>query len=69
MKTRYTKPVMEECISCGKTFRTYIPGSSCLMPDGGIICHEEPMSECPDCDFNGIGVALNGDLFPHLVVN
>ncbi len=54
------------CIECSQQFRTYIPGTHCLMPDGGITCHQEPLLHCPDCEYDGIAMALNKDLFPHL---
>ena len=57
--TPYTEPVLMPCID---QFYTYIPGTHCVLDDGGIMCHEEPMSKCPNCEYNGIALAMNPQL-------
>ncbi len=64
--SRYADPVLKNCVECSTEYRTYVPGTSCILPDGGIQCHQEPQLSCPDCDFTVIGAMLNMDLFPHL---
>lgn len=60
--TPYTKPVLQPCIECNKPFYTYIPGTHCCLDDGGIMCHEEPMLKCPNCEYSGLGFAMNPQL-------
>lgn len=62
----YTDPVIAICTDCGQTFRTHVPGTDCKLPNGGIMCHQDPQISCPDCDFSVVGAMLNTDLFPHL---
>ena len=59
---------MVSCIECGTQFRTYIPGTDCLQPDGTVQCHQEPHDTCPDCS-GGYGIHLNFDLFPEMAKN
>ncbi len=67
-KTPYTDPVVNLCLTCHRPFRTYIPGTHCRLPDGGIVNHYDPQLDCPICDPGGFGVFMNFDLFPELLL-
>jgi hypothetical protein len=59
-----TEPVIQNCISCSKPYRTYIPNTNCTMVDGTSFCYRDPQNECPECDENNWGWYWNIDLFP-----
>ena len=46
--TKTTGPVIKNCETCSQRFRTYIPNSDCIMPDGMSFCYREPQNECPE---------------------
>ena len=56
-------------MECGGKFRTYIPDTHCLMPDGSTQLHVDPQDLCPECDPAAYGLFLNEDLYPHLVIH
>lgn len=62
----YTRPILSSCIECHETFRTYVPGTDCLLPDNTVVCLQEPTEKCPNCS-GGSWLCINEDLFPHLV--
>ncbi|XP_019859118.1 PREDICTED: uncharacterized protein LOC109587313 isoform X1 [Amphimedon queenslandica] len=62
-----TEPVIKCCIECGRNFRTFIPDTSCNLPDGSCVVYTEPQLTCPLCDPNGYGRFMNQDLFPELM--
>ena len=64
----YTLPVMVSCTDCNQKFRTYIPGTDCLLPDGSLQCHQEPQDTCPECS-GGYGIHFNTDIFPDMAEN
>jgi hypothetical protein len=61
----YVLPRIVACVESGEDFLTYVPGKDTLMPDGSIICLQEPTDKCPNC--SGLScLSINTDLFPHL---
>ena len=61
-----TEAVILPCKSCSRPFRTYVPMTDCLMPDGTTFFYSEPQDECPCCDINQWGSHWNKDLFPEI---
>ena len=57
-----------DCNACGRPFRTYVPDSFCVLPNGGMVTYVDPQLECPLCDSHGYGDFMNSDLFPELVI-
>jgi hypothetical protein len=65
-KQGYVLPRIVACVESGEDFLTYVPGKDTLMPDGSIICLQEPTDKCPNC--SGLSwLSINTDLFPHLM--
>ena len=64
----YCEPIVKKCSECGEQYRTYIPGTSCQLPCGGIVMYDDPQFLCPECDPNSYGLFTNEDLFPHMCV-
>lgn len=61
-----TETVFKECVDCGREFRTYVPETMCILPDGGSVFYNELQTKCPLCDTEGYGGFMNKDLFPEL---
>ena len=61
-----TQCVVTACIQCNQPYRTYVPGTICKLPDGGLVFYREPHVLCPLCDPEGYGTFMNGDLLPDL---
>lgn len=59
-----TESVIKQCTVCSKPFRTYVPDTDCVMPDGASFFYSYPQDECPACDENCWGWQWNTDLFP-----
>jgi hypothetical protein len=47
-----TEAVIQPCRTCSRPFRTYVPGTNCVMPDGTSFSYSEPQEECPCCDIS-----------------
>ena len=61
-----TEPIISSCVECGRDFGTFIPDTSCNLPDGSCVTYTEPQLACPLCDSHGYGAFMNEDLFPEL---
>ena len=64
--TAQAETVLKECVDCGREFRTYVPETMCILPDGGSVFYNEPQTKCPLCDVEGYGGFMNKDLFTEL---
>ena len=64
----YTLPKIRVCVECAQQYRTYIPNTDCLFPDGKIVYYKQSQDKWPDCS-GGSFLSINEDLFPHLVKN
>ena len=62
----YTLPKIVNCLDCNQKFRTYVPNTDCLLPDGNVVFYKEPQTLCPECT-GGVFLSINEDLFPHMV--
>ena len=62
----YTESVIKTCAGCVREFRTYVPETVCMLPDGGSVFYQDPQLLCPICDPEGYGAFMNRDLFPEL---
>lgn len=59
-----TEAVIKQCCQCTRKFRTYIPNTDCVMPDGVCVFYSNAQDECPECDPDHWGWAWNKDLIP-----
>ncbi|XP_019861115.1 PREDICTED: uncharacterized protein LOC109589478 [Amphimedon queenslandica] len=64
-KHGYTLPRLIHCVECSQLFRTYVPNTDCLLPDGNLVYCKESQTICPECS-GGSFLSINEDLFPHL---
>lgn len=62
----HTQCVINNCTQCSRPFRTYVPGTTCELPDGNLVSYQEPQEHCPLCDTKGYGDFMNMDMFPEL---
>ena len=60
-----TVPQETSCNSCGRSFLAPVPNTMCHLPDGGVVCYANPITDCPLCD-NLFGTTWNVDFMPDL---
>ena len=64
-----TEAVILPCKTCSLPFRTYVPVTNCLMPDGTTFYYSEPQDECPCCDITQWGAHWKTIYFHNWMIN
>ena len=62
----HTECVISSCAECNRKFRTYVPETVCVLPDGSSVFYRDAQMLCPLCDPNGFREFINQDLFPEI---
>ena len=56
-KSDNTLPKLANCVDCNQQFRTYVPNTDCLLPDGNLVYYKESQTLCQEC--SGAFLSIN----------